>query len=241
LEEIMRNHKLHQIETYYNPENDTIREGPLVTWAEKALFDEMLHLMERVTDLETCYIISPDSPIRPRAVKNEALLTVTDLARILINEDYDKVCRLSCGKDEWGAWIDGIGNHKHAEGCPFAIAYEILTPDQSLGIDAAVRTIAKSGKNHDRSPNWRIGWEDTEISATFGSGTNSASVHLVDTGEIYWADDYGKHIRVFRFGPWVQRLITHAEEIRTTNKLQLDETARAEAEKETEKFEEIDF
>lgn len=62
----MGNHKLHQIETDHDPENDTSRDGgPQVTWAEKALFDEVLRLMERVTTLESKALLSRDEDHLP--------------------------------------------------------------------------------------------------------------------------------------------------------------------------------
>lgn len=49
--------KFYQIETDYDPENDCSPGGAPVTWAEKALFDEIVRLRERVSDLESKEVI----------------------------------------------------------------------------------------------------------------------------------------------------------------------------------------
>jgi hypothetical protein len=50
------------------------------------------------------------------------------LAEALIRVDNDKRCPF-CSKSEWGEWQIGIGegDHKHDEGCPFAIAYDMFS------------------------------------------------------------------------------------------------------------------
>lgn len=54
-------------------------------------------------------------------------LSIEEFASTLVTFDFDKQCRLGCGKNEWGEWGEGGGDHKHKEGCPFALAYQILT------------------------------------------------------------------------------------------------------------------
>lgn len=195
-------------------------------------------------------------------LENGCPLTVAELALILINADNYKICPFSCGKDKWGTWKDGEGSHGHGDDCLFAIAYQVLTPEaveeipepdngmdakasavemaQSLKIDDAVRTVAQSGHNHDGGPNWYIKWEGLNISATFGAGTDSASIFAISSDisingiTLYHADDYGRHIETFRYGPWVHRLLQHAGELRRANEAQRRQADDA-------KFQEVDF
>lgn len=202
-------------------------------------------------------------------LENGCPLTVAELALILINADNYKICPFSCGKDKWGTWKDGEGFHGHRDGCPFAIAYQVLTPEaveeipepdngmdakasavgmaQSLDLDAAVRTVAKSGKTHGGGHNWHAEWGNFEISATFGAGTNSASIQLSagylgnEPTEVYIASDYGRYIEIFRYGPWVHRLLQHAGELRRAKEAQTKTNEANKAQQEAAKFQEVDF
>jgi hypothetical protein len=117
----------------------------------------------------------------------------------------------------------------------------------SLGIDAAVRIIAKSGRSHDRGPNWYVEWGEMAFSATFGAGTNSASVSVsnmdISTNHmlLYSADDYGRYVRVFRHGPWVNRLLAYADELRHANKVKAQEIEAAKLAARLDSFKEVDF
>jgi hypothetical protein len=181
----MRHHKLHKIETDYDPDNDVRPNGPPVTWGEKALLDEVLRLMERVTVLETKTI----SQVDKSSVK---------------------------------------------------VA-------QSINLDDAVRVIAKSGKNHDRGPNWYAEWGDMTFKATFGAGTNSASVSVVSNDWhvnhilLYSASEYGRHIETFRYGPWVNRLLAYVDELRRDAKVKNQERQAQEAAMLADNFKEVDF
>lgn len=112
---------------------------------------------------------------------------------------------------------------------------------QSLGLDSAVRTIAKSGKNHDRGPNWYTEWGEMEFRATFGAGTNSATVNQLNEETLYTASDYGRYIETFRAGPWVYRLLDRADELRQANKIKAQEREEAEAAQMLSNFKEVDF
>jgi hypothetical protein len=192
-------------------------------------------------------------------------MTCEEFARKLIAQDYDKICPLSCGKDEWA---DGDG-HKHKEWCPFAIAYQVLIPEeedgiepsdngmdaqssaielaQSLNFDAAVRVVAKSGKNHDQGPNWYAEWDELAISATFGAGINGTTVSVVNNDVktnhmlLYHASDYGRHIKTFRPGPWVERLLKRANELRKVSLTLHQERKVEEARRAADNFKGVNF
>lgn len=118
---------------------------------------------------------------------------------------------------------------------------------QSLDLDAAVRTVAKSGKTHGGGHNWNAEWGNFEISATFGAGTNSASIQLSagylgnEPTEVYIASDYGRYIEIFRYGPWVHRLLQHAGELRRAKEAQTKTNEANKAQQEAAKFQEVDF
>lgn len=215
------------------------------TLVVKAIHDEVVRLRERVTDLETEYIISNPAP----------KLTVIELAKVIMN--YDTVLCPFCDRER----LD-----YHQELCPFTFAAQVLADvedestflqseyetaaavatdlAQSLTLDAAVRVIAKSGKNHDGGPNWYAECDrgELQISSTFGAGTNSASVRVTKTTDgggggalsgttLYEATNYGRHVSLFRVGPWVNRLLAHANALCRANKSKAQE----------HKFEEVDF
>lgn len=77
-----------------------------------------------------------------------------------------------------------------------------IAPD----IDVLVRRVAKSGTPDTARINWCAQWDGSEIRATFGAGTNSASVVNAYGETLYEADAFGSYVRVFRPGPWVERL-----------------------------------
>ncbi len=116
-----------------------------------------------------------------------------------------------------------------------------------LALDDAIRTIAKSGNNHDSGPNWYVEWEDLSIGATFDAGTNNATIRLISNDiainhlMLYSANSYGRHIETFRYGPWVHRLIAHAQEIRKADEAQHKSDQAAKAETDAAKFAEVDF
>lgn len=191
----------YNIEERYDAFHDTNGDAaaPRVTWAEKALFDEIVRLRERVTHLETQYVIAPE----PDSQMDTA-----------------------------------------------ASAVEMA---QSLGIDDAVRVVAKSGKNHDHGPNWHAEWGGMEFSATFGAGTNSARVDVkqYSTGDgcvsplsnqqLYAAKEFGRHIETFRAGPWVNRLLARAAELRQAQAAKAQEREDAETARKLVNFKEVDF
>lgn len=119
---------------------------------------------------------------------------------------------------------------------------------QSLGLDDAIRIVARSGSN--RGPNRHASWENMDILAKFGAATNSVSVKIIAQGgqfdalnnvKVYSASDFGRHIETFRYGPWVHRLIDHANDLRQANEFQSKIDAAAKAKAEAVKFEEVDF
>lgn len=119
---------------------------------------------------------------------------------------------------------------------------------RDLALDDAIRTIAKSGKNHDSGPNWYVEWEEgLSIGATFGAGTNNATVRIISNDiainhlMLYSADSWGRCIETFRYGPWVHRLIAHAQEIRKADEAQHKSDLAAKAETDAAKFAEVDF
>jgi hypothetical protein len=167
-----------------------------------------------------------------------------------IAQDYDKICPLSCGKDEWA---DGDGHkHKEEEGIEppdngMDAQSSAIELAQSLNFDAAVRVVAKSGKNHDQGPNWYAEWNELAISATFGAGVNGTSVSIVNNDVItnhmllYHANDYGRHIKTFRPGPWVERLLKRANELRKVNETLRQERKAEEARRAADNFKEVNF
>jgi hypothetical protein len=101
-----------------------------------------------------------------------------------------------------------------------------------LNLDAVVRVIAARDDNH--ATNVGAAFDGLHFRRTAGAGTNSAAV--VPTGQCgtpiptedcayYYADEYGKHLRAFRDGAWVQRAIVEAERI-TAEKDKREEEAR---------------
>lgn len=94
-----------------------------------------------------------------------------------------------------------------------------------LQLDRHVRCLAKAG--HTQSGiNYFTQWEICDIAATFGAGTNSASVRLPDGTYVYHASNYGLHVLDYRPGPWVDRLIADAEKLQQElNRKALEERA----------------
>ena len=127
------------------------------------------------------------------------------------------------------------------------IKEQAIEKAQELRIDMMVRTIAKSGTCDGAGINYCAKWEDFGVFATFGAGTNSARVQKIEhtmSGKrliVYQADEYGQYIKVFRYGPWVERMQE------TVGKLfaqqEAEEIVKKEAEQETirEAFSEIDI
>ena len=122
---------------------------------------------------------------------------------------------------------------------------------QSLNIDDAVREVAQSGTNHDKNhgfgPNWYAIWGGMSFSATFGAGTNSANVVMVSNDEatnhllLYSALDYGRRIETFRTGPWVNRLLAHADELRQANKIKAQEREAEKVAQKKKNFKKVNF
>lgn len=80
------NYKFEQIESDYDAENDCQPDGPPVTWAEKAIHDEVVRLRERIEALENSNQIKfmvEDEPRRPEA-DNETAQALTDRAEAMI-------------------------------------------------------------------------------------------------------------------------------------------------------------
>jgi hypothetical protein len=228
---------------------------------DKAIHDEVVRLKERISHLETAYVIGIGEGGNPTVLENNSLLTVAELAQVVVNYDPD-ICPF-CEKGESETYLF------HQEGCLFAVAYWVLRTEaeeplpelpngmdagvsavemaQSLGIDNAVRTVAKSGKNHDSGPNWYAEWGDMHFSATFGAGTNSATVSVVsmdvETNHLllYHADEYGRHIDVFRNGPWVSRLLNWASILQADNEKEAQRIKAQRIEAQLDKFKEVDF
>lgn len=122
-----------------------------------------------------------------------------------------------------------------------AIAVEMA---QSLGLDAAIRTIAKSGRNYDHGPNWYAEWEGMQISATFGAGTNSAWCQTLIDGEttvLYAATEYGRHIKTFRSGPWVQRVLNWSSIVQADNEAEANKRKAEQSAQTALDFKEVDF
>jgi uncharacterized protein YodC (DUF2158 family) len=155
-------------------------------------------------------------------------------------------------------WHCGLGRIDDEYDCPYCSAdYEsdngmddkasAIEIAQSLNIDTAIRVVAKSGKNHDRGPNWYAEWNEMAISATFGAGTNSASVSVVSKNWeknsllLYNASDYGRHIETFRKGPWVERVLNHANKLRQDNEVKAQERKDRESARQLDNFREVDF
>lgn len=107
---------------------------------------------------------------------------------------------------------------------------------KELDIDRYIRIIAMSGKDEDgRKINFFNEWEGCSVRIITQGGTNSASIfffgdNTLEGSYIYYAEGYGKRIQIFKFGPWVHRLISKAKEILAVNEA-----------KEESKFQEIDF
>lgn len=119
---------------------------------------------------------------------------------------------------------------------------------RDLCLDDAIRTVAKSGQNHDNGPNWYAIWEDMDISATFGAGTNSASVGITAQGGVFDElnnvkiySEYGSHIETFRYGPWVHRLIDRANELREAKEIKRQQAEDEGAHCVYENFREVPF
>ncbi|MCP4083186.1 MAG: hypothetical protein GY743_23435 [Planctomycetaceae bacterium] len=137
-------------------------------------------------------------------------------------------------------------------------APETLPPDNKreacalarrLNLDSHIRTVCKAMAHSNSSGiNYYATWDELHISTTSGAGTNSACVRIADgngmatiENTIYSADDYGKYINVFRYGPWVEKIIAKSKEIRAAND-EADKVREAdEAKKEAFSFSEVDI
>lgn len=82
-----------------------------------------------------------------------------------------------------------------------------------IGIDGIVRTIATRGRESS-TPNVYFNWDGFDLHATFGAGANGTSVRFGRDVILYEARDYGRHIEVFRYGPWVEKFKEQARLIR---------------------------
>ncbi len=81
----------------------------------------------------------------------------------------------------------------------------------ALNLDAAIRTVAKSGESDPERINWKATFAGMEIRATFGAGTNSASVRL-NREPVYESLEFGRYLEVFRDGDWVETLLRLADQ-----------------------------
>jgi hypothetical protein len=110
-----------------------------------------------------------------------------------------------------------------------------------VGLDGSVRTIAKAGNGDSARINYVNTWEDANVSATFGAGTNTASVKLADGTILYQAHQYGQHLEIFRMGAWVERLMAEARRISKANERERYLEKRAAIEDESGRFSPIDY
>jgi hypothetical protein len=102
----------------------------------------------------------------------------------------------------------------------------------ALNLDAAIRTVAKSGDPDAARINWKATFGGLEIRATFGAGTNSASVRL-NRELVYESLEFGRYLKVFRDGTWVETLL------RLSDQSALIEEARPRSQKLKQVVEEI--
>jgi hypothetical protein len=187
---------------------------------EVSFREDELEAVEAETDSQKWYVSGGNVPIR-------AMVICWQCKKPRIDDSLD--CPYCSAEDEDVARTDDIDDKVAA--CAIA---------RDLGLDDVVRTVAQSGQNHDNGPNWYAVWEDMDISATFGAGTNSATVRF-DEQILYQADEYGRHIKTFRYGPWVHRLEARAEELRQLNKIKRQQAEEATARRVLENFREVLF
>jgi len=120
---------------------------------------------------------------------------------------------------------------------------------RELNIDQAVRTVAKERYyNHSNHINYYARFEKLHISATFGAGTNSAVVSIDDGSNmateentLYRATNYGHFISVFKYGPWVHRLIAEAERLEALAEVEKQVARIVDERRRAANYEEVDF
>lgn len=119
---------------------------------------------------------------------------------------------------------------------------------RELNIDDAVRMIAKNTYySHSSHINYYAKFEGLELSATFGAGTNGARVFVADgpmateENTLYQATDYGNFISVFRYGPWVHRLLAEAERIEALAEVEKQLARQADEQRRERNYQEVDF
>ncbi len=76
----------------------------------------------------------------------------------------------------------------------------------ALDLDSVIRVVAKSGESDSERINWKSSFGGIEIRATFGAGTNSASVRL-NRELVYESLEFGRYLEVFRDGAWVETVL----------------------------------
>ena len=112
-------------------------------------------------------------------------------------------------------------------------------------IDQAIRMIAReTGKADSHRFNYYAKWEQCEIRATFGAGTNSCRLVLDDANDgivLYEAMDYGRLVVSFRDGKWVSRIVATAEELKRLAELRAASQAQRELDETAARFEQIDY
>lgn len=120
---------------------------------------------------------------------------------------------------------------------------------RELSIDEAVRTIAReSYYSHSSFVNYYAKFENLDISATFGAGTNSAVVSVDDGSNmagpentLYRASEYGQFVSVFRYGPWAHRLIDEAERLKALSEVEKLLIRLYDDQREADNYREVDL
>ncbi len=243
-----RNLKLMRIEKRYDRTFDFHKDAPPVTWAEKALYDEVVQLQRQISDLQNVSVQDQDG-------ETERLLSwardVEELEVCLARcqqpvNPFDDVCggpvlsKVKSGVSECIvcghiAVIPSADEPEENNGIdPQAVAVEMA---KSLELDAAVRIVAKGSSVH---------WNNLYLYA-HPYGVDSAGVRISMAGdkrhnaELYFASDYGSNIKAFRYGPWVHRLLTEAKRIEAKVEVQAEiDRVLAEEQRRTS-FEKVDF
>ena len=100
-----------------------------------------------------------------------------------------------------------------------ALKAQVQQAAQERQVDATVRTVARSGSADEARINFRrvLTLPDgatLDVHATFGAGTNSASVRHRTHGLVYEALDYGRHLQCYRAGAWLAALEAEAARVK---------------------------
>lgn len=112
---------------------------------------------------------------------------------------------------------------------------------KELAVESLVRTVALNGRSDEAKINFSNEWGGCHFQATQGAGTNSTKLYMQDGEILYMAHDYGKHVEVFRRGPWVERLRLHVEYLKEQNRQRDAERRQAEQAAMLDSFSDIAF